>query len=182
MLARMVDFGISAALLAVLLVVYQAPLSLNSLIFLPGIVGIQLLLMMGLGLAGALDILCAPGFSTRDEADLASGRGVGMAVVRNTVQELGGTLALWSEPGRGSRFTVELPLTLAIVDALIVSAGGQTFAMPQPSVREVAEVQPSAVTVMEPTSSSPIAGACCRCCAWRGSSTCPRSATVPSTC
>ena len=102
-----------------------------------------------LDLPGALDIICAPGFSTRDEADLASGRGVGMTVVRNTVQELGGTLALWTERGRGSRFTIELPLTLAIVDALIVSAGGQTFAMPQPSVREVAEVQPSAVTVME---------------------------------
>lgn len=102
-----------------------------------------------LDLPGVLDIICTPGFSTRDEADLASGRGVGMAVVRNTVQELGGTLTLWTERGRGSRFTIELPLTLAIVDALIVSVGDQTFAMPQPSVREVAEVQPSAVTVME---------------------------------
>jgi len=102
-----------------------------------------------LDMAGLLDVICAPGFSTRDEADLASGRGVGMTVVRNTVQELGGTLALWTEPGRGTRFTIELPLTLAIVDALIVSAGGQTFAMPQPAVREVIEVQPTAITVME---------------------------------
>lgn len=104
---------------------------------------------VALDAAELLDVICAPGFSTRDEADLASGRGVGMAIVRNTVQELGGTLALWTERGRGSRFTIELPLTLAIVDALIVSSGGQTFAMPQPSVREVAEVQPAAVTVLE---------------------------------
>lgn len=102
-----------------------------------------------LDMAGLLDVICAPGFSTRDEADLASGRGVGMTVVRDTVQELGGTLALWTEPGRGTRFTIELPLTLAIVDALIVSVGGQTFAMPQPAVREVLEVQPTALTVIE---------------------------------
>lgn len=102
-----------------------------------------------LDMAGLLDVICAPGFSTRDEADLASGRGVGMTVVRDTVQELGGTLALWTEPGRGTRFTIELPLTLAIVDALIVSAGGQTFAMPQPAVREVLEVQPTALMAIE---------------------------------
>lgn len=102
-----------------------------------------------LDMAGLLEVICAPGFSTRDEADLASGRGMGMAVVRNTVQELGGTISLWTEPGRGTRFTIELPLTLAIVDALIVAAGGQTFAMPQPAVREVAEVTPAAITVME---------------------------------
>jgi len=102
-----------------------------------------------LDMAGLLDVICAPGFSTRAEADLTSGRGIGMAVVRSTVLELGGSLSLWTEPGRGSRFTIELPLTLAIVDALIVSAGGQTFAMPQPSVREVIEVKPSEVTVLE---------------------------------
>ncbi len=102
-----------------------------------------------LDMAGLLDVICAAGFSTRDEADRTSGRGIGMAVVRNTVLELGGSLSLWTEPGRGSRFTIELPLTLAIVDALIVSAGGQTFAVPQPSVREVIEVQPAQVTVLE---------------------------------
>ncbi len=102
-----------------------------------------------LNMAVLLDVICVPGFSTRDEADLASGRGMGMTVVRNTVQELGGTIALWTEAGRGTRFTIELPLTLAIVDALIVAAGGQTFAMPQPAVREVAEVTPAAITVME---------------------------------
>jgi len=99
--------------------------------------------------AAVLDILCTAGFSTREQADLKSGRGVGMSVVKNTLQELGGTLTLDTQIGRGTRFTIQIPLTLAIVDALIVSVSGQTFAVPQPLVREVILVQPSAVTVME---------------------------------
>jgi two-component system chemotaxis sensor kinase CheA len=96
-----------------------------------------------------LDLICAPGFSTRDEADRASGRGVGMAVVKNTVLGLGGDFALESEEGRGTRFTIHLPITLAIADALIVSAGGQEFAVPQSSVREVMEVDPASVKAFE---------------------------------
>ena len=95
-----------------------------------------------------LDVLCTPGFSTRDQADRASGRGVGLAVVTNAVQELGGSLTLDTQVGRGTRFTIQLPLTLAIVDALIVLVGGQTFAVPLPSVREVIEVDPTALSIM----------------------------------
>lgn len=84
-----------------------------------------------------LKILCSPGFSTRQDADLASGRGVGMAVVYSTVRELGGTLTLRSEVGRGTQFTIRLPLTLAITETLIVSAAGQTCAVPQTFVREI---------------------------------------------
>ncbi len=58
-----------------------------------------------------LKILCSSGFSTRDDADLTSGRGVGMAVVHSTVRELGGNLTLDSEEGRGTCFTIRLPLT-----------------------------------------------------------------------
>ena len=103
-----------------------------------------------LGLIGAdevlderslLDVICAPGFSTREQADRASGRGVGMSVVKETIEELGGSLALETEPGQGTRFTIQLPLTLAIMDALIVSAGGQRFAVPLPAVREVVELR-----------------------------------------
>lgn len=107
------------------------------------------------GAAGAndsvalLDVLCAAGFSTRDEADRASGRGVGMAVVRAVVEELGGTLTLATRPGQGSRFTIQLPLTLAIADALIVSVGGQTFAVPQVAVREVIQVDVAALKRFE---------------------------------
>ena len=96
-----------------------------------------------------LELICAPGFSTRDQADRASGRGVGMDVVGSTVEELGGTLTLATEKERGTRFTIELPLTLAIADALIVSVGGQRFAFPQTVVREVIEVEASAVRVLE---------------------------------
>ena len=99
--------------------------------------------------AQMLEIICAPGFSTREQADFVSGRGIGMDVVRKTVRELGGTLTLATQPDRGTRFTIQLPLTLAIMDALIVEAGGLTFAAPLPAVREVLRLQPSDVTVLE---------------------------------
>ena len=72
-----------------------------------------------------------------------------MDVVKSTVESLGGTLALDTLRGRGTRFTIELPLTLAIVDALIVEVGGQVFAVPLPAVREIVEVQPEKVHVLE---------------------------------
>src|SRR5687768_2714776 len=81
--------------------------------------------------ATLLDLICSPGISTREEADRASGRGVGMAVVRNAVYALGGTMMVETEQGRGTRFTLQLPLTLAITDALIAIAGERTFAVPQ---------------------------------------------------
>lgn len=96
-----------------------------------------------------LDVLCAPGFSTRDEADLASGRGVGMGVVRSAIQELGGQLAIESESGRGTRFTIELPLTLMIVDALLVEVGAQRMAVPQPVLREILQVEGATLTRFE---------------------------------
>jgi two-component system chemotaxis sensor kinase CheA len=99
--------------------------------------------------AALLDLLCAPGFSTHDSADMASGRGVGMDVVARAVEELGGTLTLWTRPGSGTKFTARLPLTLAIADAIIVTVGGETYAIHQAAVREVVEVQPSSTTAFE---------------------------------
>ncbi len=93
--------------------------------------------------AGLLSILCAPGFSTRDEADRAAGRGVGMAVVANTVRELGGTLSLETTLGAGTEFTLRLPLTLSIVDAIIVTVGAETCAVPQSAVDEIVQVAAS---------------------------------------
>jgi two-component system chemotaxis sensor kinase CheA len=84
-----------------------------------------------------LKILCATGFSTRDDADMAAGRGVGMAVVWDTVRELGGSISLETELGRGTQFTLRLPLTLAIAETFIVSAAGQTCAIPQTYVTEI---------------------------------------------
>jgi two-component system chemotaxis sensor kinase CheA len=78
----------------------------------------------------------SPGFSTAERVTNVSGRGVGMDVVRENIQAIGGSVALSSNPGRGSRFTLKIPLTLAIAPALIVEAGGQRFALPQVSVVE----------------------------------------------
>lgn len=92
-----------------------------------------------------LKLLCAPGFSTRDEADRASGRGVGMAVVDRTMHDLGGTLRLDSQLGRGTRFFLQLPLTLAIADVFVVKTGDQTFAVPQALVQEIVELCPDRI-------------------------------------
>lgn len=99
--------------------------------------------------AQLLNILCSPGFSTRDEADHTSGRGVGMTVVKDAISELGGSIKLETKKNQGTQFTIQLPLTLAIVDALIVKAGGQTFAVPQTSVTEVFEILPGHIKKLE---------------------------------
>jgi two-component system chemotaxis sensor kinase CheA len=78
----------------------------------------------------------APGFSTAERVTNISGRGVGMDVVRENIQAIGGSCGLTSKPGEGSRFTLKIPLTLAIAPALIVEASGQRFALPQHSVVE----------------------------------------------
>ena len=96
-----------------------------------------------------LNILASPGFSTKETADMTSGRGVGMAIVKNTVQELGGIFTLTSTPGVGTAFTIHLPLTLAIADALIVNVGEQTFAIPQTAVREVMVIDAVEITKLE---------------------------------
>lgn len=96
-----------------------------------------------------LELISAPGFSTRDESDLVSGRGFGMNVVRETLQELGGTIQLESEPGKGTRFIIELPLTLAITAAMLARVGDQVFAVPQAAVREVAEFEAAAVRALQ---------------------------------
>jgi two-component system chemotaxis sensor kinase CheA len=83
-----------------------------------------------------------PGFSTASAVTTVSGRGVGMDVVRSNIEAIGGTVSLFSEAGRGSRFVLKIPLTLAIEPALIVSAGGERFALPQDAVVEAVGVGP----------------------------------------
>jgi two-component system chemotaxis sensor kinase CheA len=78
-----------------------------------------------------------PGFSTAAKVTSISGRGVGMDVVRSNIEQIGGTVDLKSVPGTGATFTIKIPLTLAIVSALIVEAGGERFAIPQLSVLEL---------------------------------------------
>ena len=82
-----------------------------------------------------------PGFSTATQVTSVSGRGVGMDVVRTNIELIGGSVELKSAEGVGSTFTIKIPLTLAIVSALIVEAGGHRFAVPQLSVVELVRAQ-----------------------------------------
>ncbi len=81
------------------------------------------------------------GFSTAEKVSAVSGRGVGMDVVRTNIEKIGGTIDLKSTPGHGTTFTVKIPLTLAIVSALIVEAAKERFAIPQLSVVELVRAQ-----------------------------------------
>ncbi len=83
----------------------------------------------------------APGFSTAAKITSVSGRGVGMDVVRNNIDQIGGTIDVKSVAGVGLSFTIKIPLTLAIIAALIVTAGGDRFAIPQISVVELVRVR-----------------------------------------
>jgi two-component system chemotaxis sensor kinase CheA len=82
------------------------------------------------------NLIFAPGFSTAQQVSNISGRGVGMDVVRQNVKELGGRITIQSTPGKGSVFTLALPLTLAISDGMIVQVGDQTLVVPLAHVVE----------------------------------------------
>ncbi len=99
--------------------------------------------------AALLELLSAPGFSTREDSDRVSGRGFGMNVVRETLHELGGTMQLETAAGQGTRFIIELPLTLAITAAMLARVGDQIFAVPQASVREVAEIDAAGIRCLQ---------------------------------
>ncbi len=93
----------------------------------------------------ALEFLTRPGFTTRQQADLGAGRGVGMDVVAQTVADLGGSLSMDTAPGQGTRFTLRLPLTVTIVDALLVQVADRRFAVPLSRIRQALEVEPARV-------------------------------------
>jgi two-component system chemotaxis sensor kinase CheA len=76
------------------------------------------------------NLIFAPGFSTAATVSNISGRGVGMDVVRKNIQALGGRIGIQSREGQGSSFSLSLPLTLAVLDGMIVTVGGQTFVIP----------------------------------------------------
>lgn len=92
-----------------------------------------------------LDLVFAPGLSTCNELTETSGRGVGMDVVRSNIGELGGIVDVDSELGRGTTVTITLPITLAIIQALIVGVADQSFAIPLNSVRETLLVDPGEI-------------------------------------
>ncbi|MBX9652538.1 chemotaxis protein CheA [bacterium] len=96
-----------------------------------------------------LDLICTPGFSTREEVDRTSGRGVGMDVVRLAVEDLGGSLTLDAQPGLGTKFTLRVPLSLVIADVVTISVADQIYALPKTAVREVIPFEFNAPIVLE---------------------------------
>ncbi len=91
------------------------------------------------------NLIFLPGFSTASTVSDISGRGVGMDVVRRSVQSLGGRISIASRPGAGSTFTLSLPLTLAVLDGMVVSVAGHTLIVPLSAIIET--LQPQAANV-----------------------------------
>ena len=89
-----------------------------------------------------LNLIFLPGLSTKADVSELSGRGVGMDVVKTNIGKLGGIIDLQSEAGIGTKFTITLPITLAIISALVVHVDGPHFAIPLSSVQEAIWLDP----------------------------------------
>lgn len=94
------------------------------------------------------ELILLPGFSTADTVTDVSGRGVGMDVVVKNIRSLGGSLEVWSKPGEGSKFTIRLPLTLAILDGQTVAVGGEDYIIPLISIIESIQLTPDMLNVV----------------------------------
>ena len=89
-----------------------------------------------------LELLFQSGTSTADKVTEISGRGIGLDVVRNSVREIGGTVEMATEKGKGTHFTLKLPLTTAVMQTLMIGVGSHVFAIPSDIVQETLEVKP----------------------------------------
>ena len=94
-----------------------------------------------LSTADILNTIYQPGFSTKETVSDVSGRGIGMDVVRESIENLKGVIELESAPGRGTRFLIRLPLTLAILQAVLVEVSNRAFAVPLSSVLEIVRLR-----------------------------------------
>jgi two-component system chemotaxis sensor kinase CheA len=104
-----------------------------------------------------VNVIFQPGFSTAEKVSNISGRGVGMDVVKTNIEAIGGTVDVQTVVGRGTTFKVKIPLTLAIIPALIVRAGGERYAIPQVSLIELLRLDgESAVTGIESVQGAPV--------------------------
>jgi len=106
--------------------------------------------------AEAMQLIFRAGFSTASQVTSVSGRGVGMDVVRANIEQIGGVIELKSTEGRGACFTVRIPLTLTIVSALIVEAGGERFALPQSSIVELVNAGDGSGRCIEQIDGAPV--------------------------
>ena len=98
---------------------------------------------------GKLMLICTPGLSTYKEAMDISGRGVGMDVVKTTMESIGGTMAIDSKKGVGTKAILKFPLTMAIIRGLLVKVGEETFVIPMSNVREIVSVRTCDVKTIE---------------------------------
>ncbi len=96
-----------------------------------------------------LNLIFLPGFSTARKVSTLSGRGVGLDVVKNNIGNLSGIIDVWSERGQGTSFHLTLPVTLAIIRALLVGVSGRTYAVPLNSVLEILSVTPGDIRTVE---------------------------------
>ena len=97
-----------------------------------------------------------PGFSTAEKITAVSGRGVGMDVVRSNIEKIGGSIEMHSVEGRGTNFSIKIPLTLAIVSALIIGTADERFAIPQLSVSELVLISNESAHRMEYVNNSKV--------------------------
>ncbi len=104
----------------------------------------------------AYELIFAPGFSTAAQITNVSGRGVGMDVVRTNIEKIGGTVELSGKAGAGTSIKIKIPLTLAIVPALIVKCGKGTFAIPQVKIEELVRVDPESENKIEMLHGAPV--------------------------
>ena len=104
-----------------------------------------------------INLIFVPGFSTAEAVTNVSGRGVGMDVVRTNIEQVGGAIVLESREGEGTRIRIRIPLTLAIVPALIIECSGDRYAIPQVSLVELVRIEPEDVaTVVEHVHDVPV--------------------------
>jgi two-component system chemotaxis sensor kinase CheA len=99
------------------------------------------------------NLIFLPGFSTADKISDVSGRGVGMDVVKRSVQALGGRISISSRPGLGSTFTLSLPLTLAVLDGMVVDVAGETLVVPLAAIVESLRPKPEEIRPLGPVGS-----------------------------
>lgn len=97
----------------------------------------------------AFNLIFEPGFSTSQQITNISGRGVGLDVVRRQIEKLNGTVTVSSEKGKGTKFTIKLPLTLAIIQGLLVRVGQEVYSIPITSVIESHRVKPSDIMMID---------------------------------
>ncbi|HEY1012485.1 MAG TPA: response regulator, partial [Herpetosiphonaceae bacterium] len=102
-----------------------------------------------MGPAELLELLFAPGFSTRRTVGPLSGRGVGLDIARSTIQRIRGRIEISSEPGRGTSFSLSVPLTLTSSQSLLVSANDLRYALPVEAIQRIVAVEPRDVLLVE---------------------------------